>query len=269
MSVQAARAVPARVSVRARRAAMVGIEGERMGLAQFQLGPSSPSMLVLGGPRSGKTNALRTMLLSLARRYTPDQPGLVLVDPRNAGLRDLCELPHVEVFAGTEAELAVAAEQINMRLEASDGRRRWVVCIDDYELGASLMSAQFTKPYNPTAAKNFAVVLESLLSLGRDRNWNVIAGANLPVLPSSPLSLINAGRSGIILRSHEYPVGTALLGTRLPIKRPGGVPPTGRAIMVVDGVEQVVQIALADAQIDGGGDASVNGSHDSLHGALA
>ena len=227
--------------------ALLGLEGQTIEPARIRFNAALPGCLVVGGPRSGKTIALRTMVLSLARRYSPEQLRIALVDPRNASFRDLRMLPHVAVCATNETELAVAAEELNIALERATGTQRWLVCIDDYDLCTSLMTNQFTKPFGVTT-KTFVMVLESLTSLGRDRGFMLFAGANLNIVPPGVLTQLNASRTGLIMRPNDFPVGTVLLGVKLPIQAPGGQPPVGRGLLVVEGTQQWAQVALPTAQ---------------------
>ncbi|MBA0053985.1 type VII secretion protein EccCa [Streptomyces sp. AJS327] len=55
---------------------------------------------VIGGPRSGKTTLLRTLVLSLALTHTPQEVGVYGVDLAGGGLQALSGLPHVGGIAG-------------------------------------------------------------------------------------------------------------------------------------------------------------------------
>jgi S-DNA-T family DNA segregation ATPase FtsK/SpoIIIE len=59
-----------------------------------------PHFLLIGPPLSGKTTALRTWILSMAATHTPEELGLVLVDPKKSlfqygGRHTFENLPHV------------------------------------------------------------------------------------------------------------------------------------------------------------------------------
>ncbi|MGW1125159.1 type VII secretion protein EccCa [Streptomyces sp. NPDC002526] len=55
---------------------------------------------VIGGPQSGKTTLLRTLVLSLALTHTPQEVGVYGLDLVGGGLQALAELPHVGGVAG-------------------------------------------------------------------------------------------------------------------------------------------------------------------------
>ncbi|NXY93852.1 type VII secretion protein EccCa [Streptomyces sp. BR123] len=55
---------------------------------------------VIGGPQSGKTTLLRTLVLSLALTHTPQEVGVYGLDLVGGGLQALAGLPHVGGIAG-------------------------------------------------------------------------------------------------------------------------------------------------------------------------
>lgn len=55
---------------------------------------------VIGGPQSGKTTLLRTLVLSLALTHTPQEVGVYGLDLVGGGLQALSDLPHVGGIAG-------------------------------------------------------------------------------------------------------------------------------------------------------------------------
>ncbi|MGW0698273.1 type VII secretion protein EccCa [Streptomyces sp. NPDC002867] len=55
---------------------------------------------VIGGPQSGKTTLLRTLVLSLALTHTPQEVGIYGLDLVGGGLQALAGLPHVGGIAG-------------------------------------------------------------------------------------------------------------------------------------------------------------------------
>lgn len=55
---------------------------------------------VIGGPQSGRTTLLRTLVLSLALTHTPQEVGVYGLDLVGGGLQALSELPHVGGVAG-------------------------------------------------------------------------------------------------------------------------------------------------------------------------
>jgi S-DNA-T family DNA segregation ATPase FtsK/SpoIIIE len=68
----------------------------------FDLDAGSGHHLVIGGPGSGATTALRTIALALATGRPPTDVAIYGVDLGGAGLRDLAGLPHVGGVAGRD-----------------------------------------------------------------------------------------------------------------------------------------------------------------------
>lgn len=61
----------------------------------LNLDAAGGNLMLLGGPGSGKTTALRTLALSLASSYSPTDVGIYGIDLLGSGLRWLEGLPHV------------------------------------------------------------------------------------------------------------------------------------------------------------------------------
>ena len=83
----------------------------------LDLSDAAGHLAVVGGPRAGKSTALRTVLLALALTHTPAELGVHVLDFGGGGLSTLAALPHVGTVADrqqpdrvrrTVAELAAA-----------------------------------------------------------------------------------------------------------------------------------------------------------------
>jgi S-DNA-T family DNA segregation ATPase FtsK/SpoIIIE len=90
---------------------------QRRDRLELDLADAAGHLAVVGGPRSGKSGALRTALLALALTHTPVELGVHVLDFGGGGLTVLAGLPHVGTVAGrrepdlvrrTVAELAAA-----------------------------------------------------------------------------------------------------------------------------------------------------------------
>nr|WP_218922083.1 type VII secretion protein EccCa [Kibdelosporangium phytohabitans] len=66
------------------------------------LAESGGNLMILGGPGSGKTTALRTLALGLAVAHRPTDVGIYGIDLLGNGLRTLDALPHVGGVAGRD-----------------------------------------------------------------------------------------------------------------------------------------------------------------------
>ncbi|MFE9282421.1 type VII secretion protein EccCa [Nocardiopsis alba] len=75
------------------------------GVWELDLTASGGHVAVIGGPQSGKTTLLRTLVLSLAMTHTPQQAAVYCLDLMGGGLQALSSLPHVGgVAARTDGE---------------------------------------------------------------------------------------------------------------------------------------------------------------------
>ncbi|MFE0377882.1 type VII secretion protein EccCa, partial [Streptomyces inhibens] len=77
---------------------------------------------VIGGPQSGKTTLLRTLVLSLALTHTPQEVGIYGLDLVGGGLAALSGLPHVGGIAGRadRERAARTVEEVRNMLAATE-----------------------------------------------------------------------------------------------------------------------------------------------------
>ncbi|GAA4939282.1 type VII secretion protein EccC [Streptomonospora halophila] len=89
------------------------------GTWSIDLSASGGHFAIIGGPQTGKTTLLRTMVLSLALTHTPDQVSCYALDLVGGGLQALADLPHVGgVAARTDAErVRRTVEEVRAMLE--------------------------------------------------------------------------------------------------------------------------------------------------------
>ncbi|GAA4775562.1 type VII secretion protein EccCa [Citricoccus nitrophenolicus] len=65
------------------------------GLWEIDFTSGSGNMIIHGGPQSGKSTALRTLVTSLALTHSPQQVGIYCIDLLGSGMLPLQDLPHV------------------------------------------------------------------------------------------------------------------------------------------------------------------------------
>ncbi|GAA1877638.1 hypothetical protein GCM10009836_68800 [Pseudonocardia ailaonensis] len=127
----------------------LGVDEER--LETVLLDPAEPHLLCFADGRSGKTALLRLVAHAVARRFTPEQARIVVIDPRRSLLGSVPE-SHLIAHAGTPAAIAEAAAEVAASLRgrlpgpevtADQLRARdwWsgpdvYVLVDDYDLVA-------------------------------------------------------------------------------------------------------------------------------------
>lgn len=82
--------------------AMLGVERRELQPVPLNLKEQGPHFIVSGSPLSGKTTTLRSLILSLASRYSPERVAFIYIDAQKkmfdyGGKRSLTELPHVQL----------------------------------------------------------------------------------------------------------------------------------------------------------------------------
>lgn len=107
------------------------------------------SHLLVGGPfQSGRTSLLKTIVLSMAYQYSPDDINVVLFDASRKSLSDLTDLPHVldwvagedkfsENIAHLKNELGIRRQ--NEILGLSQNKPEIIFIFDDYDLARDAM----------------------------------------------------------------------------------------------------------------------------------
>ena len=222
--------------------ASIGVvdEPEHQQVSPLVWTPGDGSWLLSGRPGSGRTTALRTMVLSLARRLTSDRLHVHLID-LGASLADLEALPHVGTRLtptrrrGLTSLIAHLSREVEARRSTPahpPDAPLVVVVIDGWE--------QFTEAQGALDPEG---VVDAVLAILRD-------GASVGVV-----GVVAGGRSLLQPRWSAIAATTLLLGTIDPLDaalaglRLADVPrepPRGRAVRLADRRE--VQIAASTAQ---------------------
>ncbi|MDY5786423.1 type VII secretion protein EccCa [Corynebacterium sp.] len=120
--------------------AVIGITDEpylqQQGHLVIDLSERGGHVAVVGGPQSGKSMALRTLVASLAATHTTDQVGFYVIDAGSGNLRDLELLPHVAGVAGREDEERVRRVVDEVTAHVDDpslhGERHIVFVVDGW-----------------------------------------------------------------------------------------------------------------------------------------
>jgi DNA segregation ATPase FtsK/SpoIIIE, S-DNA-T family len=73
---------------------------QRVDVLVHDFSRAAGNLVVAGGPQSGRTTMLRTIMAGLALTHTPKEVAVHAVDLGGGGLRALAELPHVGTVAG-------------------------------------------------------------------------------------------------------------------------------------------------------------------------
>lgn len=107
------------------------------------------SHLLVGGPfQSGRTSLLKTIVLSMAYQYSPEEVNIVLFDASQKSLSDLTDLPHVVDWVAGEDKFAQNIAHLRNELdfrrqnEGQDIKEKYpeiVFVFDDYDLARDAM----------------------------------------------------------------------------------------------------------------------------------
>ncbi|MGC4746909.1 type VII secretion protein EccCa [Micromonospora sp. DT201] len=189
-------------------------------------------LLVLGDPRTGKTNLLRLVAEELMGQYTSDELVFAVFDPRH-GLADLVP----DAYAGGYASNPTLAQQLTAavckelakRQPSDDARPRIVLLIDDYDI----LAASATQPLG---------AFVPYVAAGRDTGLHVVmtrrvAGASRGLFEPFPLSVREAGCLSLLM-SGDRTEGQLFAGVRPTVL------PVGRAQLIRPGdAPRMVQTA--------------------------
>jgi S-DNA-T family DNA segregation ATPase FtsK/SpoIIIE len=184
---------------------LLGVGGDELTAVDVDLVSVGPAFVVAGPPRSGRSTALRRLVLGLLAERVP----VALVLPRSS---PLAELPGVVLLD-----------------EAATLPEGHVVVCDDAELA------------DPWAL----ALLQSTLRAARDGGPPVLLAGTAEDLAAGfhgPIAEARRSRCGLVL-SPRVPHDGELLGVRLP-QPAAGEPPPGRGALVLRGTVTTVQVAV-------------------------
>jgi len=231
--------------------AAMGIDDRTLEPSLIDIERQGPHMVVIGQPLSGKTTTMRTMILSIAENYSPDEVMMVLVDYSRklwkGSETSLKDLPHVVQTIDNLEQLDEFRE--NFEVECSDfdanpKRRKIMIFIDNYDT--------FTEESNN---KNpaFFEVLSGLIRNYQTAGVFLIVAGSLQILSSSDdlRRVFAAPNFGIALKSED---AVGRLNGRFPRSLAEVELPMGRAFIVRSGITSMLQIATPyanDEDIEG------------------
>jgi len=221
-----------------------------------------PHWIVIGPPVTGKSTVLRSLVLSLAQGYTPEQVALVLVDPSDtvrrfhnfggSGDNTLAKLPHVLATVSNAKELdevikrltAEYDEQVVARLTGQtevfvpqDNEARRIFVIIDH--------------YDDVEPLNKGLGLAGLAQVGKGRNMHLVIGGTLGIMRSGGDDLrrrAESARYTLVLQDYE---AVRYMGAKGNFTVTKELPP-GRGFLVKAVSASLVQIGMADVDgVDG------------------
>jgi DNA segregation ATPase FtsK/SpoIIIE-like protein len=209
----------------------------------IELQEKGPHWLVVGPPMTGKTTTIRSLVLSLAHGYAPDEVAMVFVDPSDAGRRffdfgsgdgnSLADLPHVLGTATTEKEFdevvkrlhAEFSEPVRDLLKSQsngfkplDNAKRSIIVIFDHYDDIDLLKGAEMGP-------------QALSELGKGYNLHFVIGGSLDIMRDSSDKLrrrAESSRYTLVLQDYE---AVRYMGVRANLAVNKELPP-GRGFLV-------------------------------------
>jgi hypothetical protein len=234
--------------VGARTRPVLAIDDRNLEPWNYDARGDGPHGMIIGPPASGKTTTLRSLVLSLAHSYTPEQVMLVLIDVqqrffRYGGQWTLADLPHVVAVASQPEELPALVTQLETECNHLGGGNRAIfLIIDNYD--SFIEEARSDRQSLPALAK---LAREK----GTDGFHVIIAGsADITRSAEELRKQVQMPRMGIALQSADL---VSSLNGRVPRALVGAELPLGRGFVVKAGRSYMVQIATPyedDEQIE-------------------
>jgi DNA segregation ATPase FtsK/SpoIIIE, S-DNA-T family len=226
---------------------VMGIDDRTLEPALIDIERQGPHMIVIGQPFSGKTTTLRTLILSAASNYTPDEFMLVMIDYSRklwkGSEHSLAELPHVVQTIDDIEQLDEFYENLKVECEDFDAnprRRKIMIVIDNYDAFTEESSRK-----KMTFFENMAGLIRKYQTAGV---YLVVSGSIGITSASDDLrKVFTAPNFGIALKSAD---AVNRLNGRFPRSLADTELPMGRAFIVRSGITNMLQLATPYANDD-------------------
>jgi type VII secretion protein EccCb len=220
--------------------AIMGIDDRTLEPALIDIERQGPHLIVIGQPFSGKTTTLRTMMLSIAYNYSPDEVMMVLVDYSRklwkASETSLADLPHVVQTIDELPQLDEFYENLNAEcaeFETKPRRRKIMIFIDNYDAFTEESSRKNMSFFEKTSA-----LVRKYQTAGVNM---VIAGSlNITSATDDLRKVFTAPSFGIALKGAD---AVNRLNGKFPRSLADVDLPMGRAFIVRSGITSMLQLA--------------------------
>jgi DNA segregation ATPase FtsK/SpoIIIE-like protein/Tfp pilus assembly major pilin PilA len=220
--------------------ALMGIDDRTLQPTMIDIERQGPHLVVIGQPFSGKTTTLRTMILSVAYNYSPDEIMMVLVDYSRRLWKgsefSLADLPHV---VGTISSIDELDEFLaNMKEECAEfetnpKRRKIMIFIDNYDA--------FTEESSRKKMAFFEGIAALIRKYQTAGVYVAVAGSvNIMNAQDDLRKVFTAPNFGIALKSAD---AVNRLNGKFPRSLADVELPMGRAFAVRSGITNMLQLA--------------------------
>lgn len=227
--------------------AVMGIDDRTLEPALIDIERQGPHLIVIGSPFSGKTTALRDMLLSIAWNYSPDEVMMVLIDYTRklwkGSETSLAALPHVVQCVEELEELDELYENLAVECAEFDTkphRRKIMIFIDNYDAFTEESSRKNSSFFEKTAA---------LVRKYQTSGVNLIISGSLGITSATDdlRKIFTAPGFGIGLKSAD---AVNRLNGKFPRSLAEVDLPMGRAFIIRSGMTSMLQLATPYANDD-------------------
>ena len=227
--------------------AVMGIDDRSLEPALIDIERQGPHMVIIGQPFSGKTTTMRTMILSIAENYSPDEVMMIFVDYSRKLWKgrdtSLADLPHVVEVIDDIEQLDALYENLVTEceeFESNPKRRKIMIFIDNYDAFTDESSRKKMAFF-----ENFSALIRKYQTAGV---YLIVAGSLAIMSSSDDLRKVYASTNfGIALRSAD---AVSRLNGKFPRSLADAELPMGRAFIIRSGITSMLQLATPYANED-------------------
>lgn len=154
-------------------------------------GLNEPNQMVVGVPGSGKSEGIKTILLSVLRVLSPDELRLVLVDPHRS-IVEFNESPHLAIPPASEKEeIAAALKMLHSQLTIRKRAGEAAVKADRAKYPLMMLVIDEASEPNVLGAKDFPnkeniALVQQIAKEGRKFGFRLLLGTQKPTEADLP-----------------------------------------------------------------------------------